>query len=251
MRLERMEQVAGDSGRMVGAFYGTHVPQKPEALGSLHLDASREISRLDDGIRAAIIRFHPHVAIDRRRESGESQTAHARGLRTRRPREPTAGEATCRDAVVHVVLRAEPLDHAFRAGEQRADVPEVLGRGIGRLAHVREAAAQLLAHRQLVDVRDAAGHAGAHGRVVPHAGHEQAEDAAEREAHRAGHDRLARAGFHHALHLSTFLTCSGSMPAARLPMPMPGNAMFDQVQEGSCEWRVKRGAYLKQVIAEM
>lgn len=60
-----------------------------------------------------LVRRQLHVIINRGRERREASASHSRGLRTRLGRQRTAGDATGRDAVQQVVLRAELLKSAF------------------------------------------------------------------------------------------------------------------------------------------
>lgn len=94
---------------------------------------------------ALLLRRHPHIRINRRTERRKANAASSRSLRTRLRTEDPARDATGRNAIRKIVLRAQALDAALCAGVEGANNTEVLGRGPGAGAHVFEAATELFA----------------------------------------------------------------------------------------------------------
>jgi hypothetical protein len=157
----------------------------------------------DNRITPNIIRRHAHIRINRGRKRRETRTPQRRSLRPTTPRQETSSQTPSSHPISEIVLRAVTLNRALCAREDGADVAEILGRGPRGAAHFLETLAELFFDGEGGD--GGAGRVGGHGGVVAHRGHEEAEDAAEAEAHYAGHGELAGAGLHCCLHLKAML----------------------------------------------
>lgn len=150
-------------------------------------------------IARRVVLWHPHIRINRRRKRRETRASQSRSLRSTALRQKPTRQTPSSNTIPQIVLRTVSLNRTLGARENRTDVAEVLCGRPGRAAHFLEALAQLLFDGEGGEGVAAGG--GGHGRVVAHGGHEEAEDAAEAEAHDAGHGELAGAGFHGGLHL--------------------------------------------------
>lgn len=145
---------------------------------------------------ALLLRRHPHIRINRRTERRKTNTTSSRSLRARLRTKDPARDATSRDTVGEVVLRAQALNAALRASVERTDDTEIFGRGPGAGAHVFEAAAELFAPGEVGEGGSLRGECG----VVGHTSHEQAEGTTQRKSHCTGDGGLDGTGFHCCVH---------------------------------------------------
>jgi hypothetical protein len=150
---------------------------------------SSSTSPSNNRIARRVILRHTHIRINRRRKRRETRAPQRRSLRSTALRQEPTRQTPSSHTIAEIVLRTVSLNRTLGTREDRTNVAKVLSRGPGRAAHFLEALAQLLFDGEGGEGVAAGG--GGHGGVVAHGGHEEAEDAAEAEAHDAGHGELA------------------------------------------------------------
>ena len=96
------------------------------------------------GSLCLVLLWLPHVRIDSRTKCCKGYASTNHSLRASILSQNTTGQATSRNAVGKIVLRAKSLDSAFDSREESADFAEVLGHGERASSHVFEADLELL-----------------------------------------------------------------------------------------------------------
>jgi hypothetical protein len=142
-------------------------------------------------ITPTVILRHPHIRINCCTKRRKTRTPQRRSLRPSALRQKPSRQAPRRNPVSQIILGSVTFNRTLGTREYRADISEVFGRGPGGAAHFFESLAELFFDWEGGD--GGAGGCGCHRSVVAHGGHEEAEDAAEAEAHDAGHGEFAGA----------------------------------------------------------
>ena len=92
-----------------------------------------------------------HIAINRQAEGRKARAPKRCGLRPRRRRQRSSCDAPCHDAIHQIVLRPVPLDAAFGARKDGADLAKVARRRVRARAHVAQTSAELFAQGERLD----------------------------------------------------------------------------------------------------